>query len=150
MKKLNRKGFTLIELLAVVVIMAVILVVTIPSVLTSMNNAKKNQLQNATDSVAEWFSKQYELDKYGLEGTEKAYNDFKPTTSDKTFDRTGGSVALVAAGISKPGDNLDLAASKIKINETNGKICVTLVAKSGGSFYVNETGYNNTKTSAGC
>ena len=31
MKKLNRKGFTLIELLAVIVILAVVLVVTIPS-----------------------------------------------------------------------------------------------------------------------
>ena len=150
MKKLNRKGFTLIELLAVVVIMAVILVVTIPSVLTSMANAKKSQLQNATDSVAEWYAKQYELDKYGIGQTDPVYDAFKPTDSEKTFNGTGGSAALVAAGVSKPGENLNLATSKIKVNSTNGKICVTLVAKDGGSFWVNEDGYNNTATSSGC
>ncbi len=150
MKKLNRKGFTLIELLAVVVIMAVILVVTIPSVLTSMANAKKSQLQNATDSVAEWFSKQYEIDKYGIGDMDTVYKNFAlpKDGSEKAF--TNDAAVLVAAGVSKPDDNLELSASKIKVNPNNDKICVTLVAKNGGGFYVSETGYNNTATSSGC
>ncbi len=67
MKKLNRKGFTLIELLAVIVILAIVLVVTIPSVISSMNSARENQLQNAVDTVSEWFTKQYEQAKLGVE-----------------------------------------------------------------------------------
>ena len=78
MKKLNRKGFTLIELLAIIVILAIIMVVTIPTVLNSMSNAKESQLQNAANSVAEWFEKQYSLEKLGsvAGGADAAYTTF--------------------------------------------------------------------------
>jgi len=52
MKKLNRKGFTLIELLAVIVIMAIILVVTIPTILNSISDARISSIQNLAVSTA--------------------------------------------------------------------------------------------------
>jgi len=55
---LGNKGFTLIELLAVIVILAIVMVVTIPSVLTALNGAKNSQLQNATDSISKWLTRQ--------------------------------------------------------------------------------------------
>ena len=41
----KKKGFTLIELLAVIVVLALILVLTIPTVLKTMNDSKKKTFQ---------------------------------------------------------------------------------------------------------
>src|SRR5574344_759165 len=41
MKRLNKKGFTLIELLAVIVILAILVTVSIPSVTKYMDNSRK-------------------------------------------------------------------------------------------------------------
>ena len=62
----NRKGFTLIELLAVIVILAIVMVVTIPSVLNAMDNAKRGQLENASEAVSSWLTKQNSLKKHLL------------------------------------------------------------------------------------
>ena len=43
MKKMNRKGFTLIELLAVLVILAVIMTIAIPSVTSSIERSKDKE-----------------------------------------------------------------------------------------------------------
>lgn len=161
MKKLNRKGFTLIELLAIIVILAIIMVVTIPTVLSSMNTARKNQLQNATDSVAEWFTKQYELANMGdiAGGADTAFNTFIGSGNSYTSingvgnKKTLTTAVLEAAGIANAANNIDVTndASYVYYNTTNNKICVQLTAKSGGSFYVNDgtTGANVT-TSSGC
>ena len=61
MKRLNKKGFTLIELLAVIVILAVVMVVTIPSVLNSMGSARQKQLENAVHSIEEYVQKNYDI-----------------------------------------------------------------------------------------
>ena len=151
MKKLNRKGFTLIELLAVVVILAIILVVTIPSVLSTMADAREKQLQNAANTVAEWFTKQYELAELGSDlgtsGTDSAYTAFPVTTTAKKFNAAGGEAALKAAGLSNATTNIDTTTSSVQLK--GSKICVILVAKNGGSFYNTDT-TKNTKSSSGC
>lgn len=43
MKKMNRKGFTLVELLVVLVILAVIMSIAIPSVTSSIERSKQKQ-----------------------------------------------------------------------------------------------------------
>lgn len=50
--KLNRKGFTLMELLAVIVIMAIIFAVAVPSISSSIERSKNKQL-NAKIEVIE-------------------------------------------------------------------------------------------------
>lgn len=165
MIKLNRRGFTLIELLAVVVIMAVILVVTIPSVLTSMNDAKEKQLQNATQAVEDWYTKQNELsilgDTLGTESVDQAYlnfkeNDYSSSSRKNFFDynpdglsQLPGEAALKAAGISNVSENIDLSKSTIWRSGTTKKICIVLVAKQGGNFYNTDT-TKNKKCSSGC
>ena len=156
---MNKKGFTLIELLAIIVILAIIMVVTIPTVLTSMDSAKTSQLENATASVAEWFEKQYTLATMGTvgdAGANNAYTTFVGTNSaienksnPKKFSENGGEAALIAAGVADAGENFDLTKSTVYFDTAKGRVCVTLVAKSGGSFYVSNTA-DNTRTSAGC
>ena len=52
MKKLNRKGFTLIELLAVIVTMAIIVVVTVPTIINTISDARVNSLWNLSVATA--------------------------------------------------------------------------------------------------
>ena len=160
MKKLNRKGFTLIELLAVIVVLAIVLVVTIPSVISSMNSAKQKSLQNAADSIQEWFQKNYEIANIGGDvGTpDIAYSNFM---NGKTFTKDTpialDSDVVVAAGISNAGDNLNFSDDKgvdtystVYLDGTTNKLCVTLVAKSGGNFYNTASDAETTLSSSGC
>ena len=149
MKKLNRKGFTLIELLAVIVILAVVMVVTIPSVLNSMDSAKQNQLKNAASSVAEWFQKNYDIATLssGIASPDAAYTTFATTATITAMTGTNGfticdesaatptscnNAVLTAAGLSDPTNNVSKV--NVKVNGSN-KVCVELTAKNGGKFY---------------
>ena len=67
MKRLNNKGFTLIELLAVIVILAVVLVVTIPSVLNSMKNARQGAYDESIDIIEKYVNGEREKCIYNLE-----------------------------------------------------------------------------------
>lgn len=153
MKKLNRKGFTLIELLAVIVILAIVMVVTIPSVINSMNSARSGQLKNAADSVSEWLTKNYELSTFSAElgsAPDAAYTTYIGTGENK---KTWGAsdvnsldaTVLTAAGVSNAANNIASGYAKM----VGGKICVTLEAKEGGSFYVNGAD-SQKQTSTGC
>ena len=152
MKKLNKKGFTLIELLAVIVILAVVMVVTIPSVINSMNSARSGQLQNAADTVSKWLTDNYEL--ASLTGDLGGAPDQAYTTymSGKSWSNilTLDANVLAAAGVSEPNKNIDNSNNvyKAKARLVGNKICVTLMAKQGGSFYVNSG--ENTKSTKGC
>ena len=147
MKKLNRKGFTLIELLAVIVILAVVLVVTIPSVIDTMNDARAKSLQNAANTVEEWFTKQYEIETLGAtlgSGTnDSAYTTFKGSNNFTTSQMPLTSEVLKAAGVS---DTTGLSGT-IELKGT--KICISLTAVQGSTFFNNTTN-GNTKSSASC
>ena len=173
MKKLNRKGFTLIELLAVIVVLAIIIVVTIPSVISSMNSAKTSQLENAVNTVTEWFTKQYELDSLGagvaggpsveytnfLKSQDTAHTDpaeqvAKPLPTAKANAFELDAAVLKAAGITNP----DGLTGTVYVN--GSKICVTLKANPettekgttipASQFYVASAGDKNTVEGSGC
>ncbi len=158
MKKLNRKGFTLIELLAVIVILAVVLVVTIPSVITSMNDARNKNLQNAANTVEEWFTKQYELSvlgtSLGSESVDSVFSDNYlaagksiPTSDSSVSDKKIADAVLKAAGISGGESNV---TGTVYLKSDNKTFCVELDAVSGGNFHVNASGYDNKASSSGC
>ena len=74
-RKLNNKGFTLIELLAVIVILALVMVVTIPTVLGTMNSARNDTFKNSVNSIASWVERQYELAYNGVGGYSDAFTN---------------------------------------------------------------------------
>lgn len=97
MKRLNKKGFTLIELLAVIVILAVVMVVTIPSVLNSMAGARQKQFENAIKSIEDYAKKNIELCNFGSDiNTEFNKNIFVTDTCN--VDTTKGTDIITAAG----------------------------------------------------
>lgn len=131
-----KKGFTLIELLAVIVILAVVLVVTIPSVIESMNKAKESQLKNSANTVTEWFTKQYELATLGTVAgdPDPAYGTFGGvTTTSKRLD----AAVLKAAGITNT-EGLINDGSTVILTAA-GKVCVKLKAESGPFFVAGGT-----------
>ena len=168
MKKLNKKGFTLIELLAVIVILAIVLVVTIPSVIRAMDQARASQLQNAADTAAEWFQKNYDinaLSDVGV-GADDSYKDFVCTKSGTTYTNcqslgTSGSgyntttlassntkadAVLKAAGIG--GGLADVTGT---VTVADDKVCVKLSAAADTSTTKSKfKGVSGQKCSAGC
>ncbi len=148
----NKKGFTLIELLAVIVILAIVMVVTIPSVLNAMDNAKKGQLDNASETVSSWLTKQNSLKELGADFgmTDSVYDDFIEAYGEfsDTFEnavKEGKKLSncsdesylmLNTAGVADPENNINLDKSYIWKNASEEKIYVKLSAKEGGAFYV--------------
>lgn len=68
-KKRKKSGFTLVELLAVIIILAIVVGITIPAVLTTTSNAKAKAFQTAANSVADWVDRQYQVYTAGLDST---------------------------------------------------------------------------------
>ena len=153
MKKLNRKGFTLIELLAVIVVLAIVLVVTIPSVLRSVDSAREKSLENAANSVADWMTRQDELK--AMKGTgviddSNLDTNFSALTipdgySNATNLGANADAILKAAGIG--GGTSDVTA---KVWRGNNRICVELKAVNGDASKSRFKGVNDAKVSAGC
>lgn len=150
--KLNKKGFTLIELLAVIVILSIVLVVTIPSVLNSMNNAKTSQLKNASEVFSDWLTKQYNLSNIdaNMLSVDPAYNNFVNAYGNFEESYINASenngplsncsnesyAVLSASGIANPEKNIDIENSYVW--KGNNKIEVRLSAKEDGSFFTND------------
>lgn len=164
MKKINRKGFTLIELLAVIIILGIVMVLTIPSVIDSMNNAKYKQLQNAANKVADWLLEQYtlyQMDSSSVDSKAKSmiiYNgSFR--TGDINNNVTLAYTYMELSGLSDVNSNFNESSgsgstlTRFSIyfyNADKGKFCVKLQAKSGGQFFNNLDNNKNVAFSSGC
>ena len=95
----NKRGFTLIELLAVIIVIAIIITITIPNVIETMNNSKKQALITfAKKAITE--AEQLELEK---------------TLTNEPQDKLRG-----VNGRGK-------YAGNIKLNDKNGKPYYTII-----------------------
>jgi prepilin-type N-terminal cleavage/methylation domain-containing protein len=102
---MKKKGFTLVELLAVIVILAVILAIAIPSISNMMNNASRNALESSAKLVLK-----------GIELKRLEDSNFKPSDINET----------TVEGILNIDDS---NYQTLTVKEINGIIYITIVGK---------------------
>ena len=115
MKKLNRKGFTLVELLAVIVILAIVVGITLVTVLPTLKKTRQEAFNVTAQTAADFLEKQYQLSIVGETTTITI-----PGSTDTSMTKT----ELESAGL-KAANNISATWS---INATTGRACVKLTA----------------------
>ena len=151
MKRLNNKGFTLIELLAVIVILAIVVAITIPAVLSSINSARTSAFETTAKTVGDWVEREYQAFLVGDTNIQNVDTNFS-TACTLSSTGAGGTCNLTAeatrtaflkaAGV----DPKNYSAATVEI-QANGRACVQLTASNTGD-YKNESG--NVVKSPGC
>ena len=134
MKKRNRKGFTLVELLAVIIILAIVVGITIPAVLTTIRSTRDKAFQTAADSAADWFERQYQAYQVGdsnIAAVDPAFTAVCITETCVGTPHTLTEAAVTTAGLKTADVN---AASSTVIIKNNGRACVTLAGTEAGSY----------------
>ena len=135
--KKNKRGFTLVELLAVIIILAIVVGISIPAVLTTTSKAKKSAFKSAAEAGAKWFDEQYSVAKSGYSGLGVATLD----TTFKSFCGSSGSTCrtdtgvalneeiIAAAGLKPSNFNLDATDGNKVYISASGRTCLKLTAK---------------------
>jgi len=149
MKRLNKKGFTLVELLAVIIILAVVVGITIPAVLTAVNDAQEKQFETASKNAADWFDRQYQAFLVGNDTLQPVDSNFRTAcetaignaTTAGTFTCVTNSTdaSLIAATGLLPAN-----IANVTVSFENGRSCVTLTAKDGGDYKITGKGIKST------
>jgi len=114
MKKLNRKGFTLVELLAVIVILAIVVGITLVTVLPTLKKSRQEAFNVTAQTAADYLEKQYQLSLIG-EKTDVTVPTTSTTMSKEDIEKAG----LKAA---------NYTSATWYIQSNTGRACVRLTA----------------------
>lgn len=157
MKKLNRKGFTLVELLAVIIILAIVVGISIPAVLSTINNSRKKAAVTAAEVAANWVSEQYTILSVDSSAVDSTWKTICGADGSNCYNKTVSAGTNLKSFLTATGmKEADVSAASIKLN-SNGKACVQITAKSAGAYYVNSdtthtfaAGYNVNAAGTAC
>lgn len=144
MKKLNRKGFTLVELLAVIVILAIVVGITLVTVLPTLKDSRRDAFELTPQTAADYLEKQYQLYIIGEDTTVPfdTGSDFADLLeSSPTASTTGTAITSAqfeAAGLKYS----NYSAGSWYIDSSTGRACVELTAatRKGAKNASNEAG----------
>lgn len=133
MKRLNRKGFTLVELLAVIVILAIVVGITLVTVLPTLKKSRQEAFNLTAQTAADYVEKQYQLSLVGsnISGGTLEISDFGSST--KPHDITASD--LEKAGLKA--SNYDCSNGHVctwYIDESTGRACVKLTRSTTGEY----------------
>lgn len=143
---MNKKGFTLIELLAVIVVLGLVLVVTVPTIINNMNSNRLNSLLIKSQEYAKWYNEKIVENK--LSGSNKLVkindnnwhcirnidtNNLYGLDDNIKLDGTADMV-IEDGKITNTGDINNMCSS---IRLVNNKAEVILIAETGGAFDTN-------------
>ena len=120
MKKLNRKGFTLVELLAVIIILAIVVGITIPSISNIINSSKNNALGTAVESASDYLTDQYAMMNVDFNSSSSEFRTAFQASPTGEVEITGE--LLRQTGLK----DTNVAKVTAELNTTTGKICVTV------------------------
>ena len=141
MKKLNRKGFTLVELLAVIVILAIVVGISLVTILPTLEKSREKSFEVAVDAIRTYIQEQTEMallsgDLHGV-----AYNAEVATCPDEPGEECNGRTGdlLVVTGYEK---NI----SEIKWVVNNGVVKITCATANPNGDY--RQGKSETSTKA--
>lgn len=95
MERLNKKGFTLVELLAVIVILALIMVLTVPTILDQMNSARQSSFLLYAEEMLKTAQTKYQSDLLVGESPASCY-DFATLTGSSNVQQQYKGKVIVA------------------------------------------------------
>lgn len=150
MKRLNRKGFTLVELLAVIVILAIVVGITMVTVLPTLKKSRQEAFEISAQTVADYLEKQYQLYMIGESTTVpftpgSSFSGLVKTATDGKFDVVNMTAdQLTAAGVK----TANYVAASWYIDSNTGRACVSLTASTNTSESAKVTNMSGT-TAAG-
>ena len=146
---MKQKGFTLVELLAVIVILAIIALITIPIVLKTINNSQKESEKQSIAGYARAIED--DIANYMMINPGNKYEDYTPT---KDFDYKGNKVFCDSRIVSSIGkltlnncyvSDKELTSEEIKKKNIrfykyeNGKVELINLSQNNNSTNTNET-----------
>lgn len=132
---MNRKGFTLIELLAVIVLISIIMIITVPNVVEYVKSSKETSYKILIKNIVTSAQTYYEECEYG-NLSELDYEDDKACIiNDNSIETTLGTLANLGflptketyensnkRKVSNPINNQDISECNITITKTKNEV----------------------------
>ena len=132
MKKLNRKGFTLVELLAVIVILAIVVGITMVTILPTLENSRKKAFDTAVETISNYIQDQHDMSLLSEDLRGSTYN----SAVGEATEGDGNTGNLLTT----TGYNKNISAIKWKVE--NGVVKIDCATANESGDYRQSTNYD--------